>query len=67
MAGISVEFLIEMACNMSENFVFAYLGISVALMVESSKISLILVGLTALNVSRFLSIWATMAIINLCR
>ena len=67
MAGISIEFLIEMACNISENFVFAYLGISVALMIEDSIPILILVGLTALNVSRFVSIWVTTLIINIFR
>ena len=66
-AGISIEFLIEMACNISENFVFAYLGISVALMIEDSIPVLILIGLVALNVSRFLSIGITMLIINIFR
>ena len=64
-AGISVEFLIELMCNISEGFVFAYLGISVALMIETSKLSVILVGLISLNASRFLSIWITMGIINI--
>jgi NhaP-type Na+/H+ or K+/H+ antiporter len=64
-ASISIEFLVEMACNMSENFLFCYLGISIPLMMDNVKISLIIVGVIALMVSRFLSIWITMVIINI--
>ncbi len=56
---ISIEFLVEMACNISENFVFCYLGISIPLMITDVKPSLIVVGVIALMVSRFVSIFIT--------
>jgi NhaP-type Na+/H+ or K+/H+ antiporter len=62
---ISIEFLVEMACNISENFVFCYLGISIPLMITDVKPSLIVVGIVALMVSRFVSIFLTFTIINL--
>jgi len=48
---ISIEFLVEMACNISENFVFCYLGISIPLMITEVKTSLIIVGVIALMIS----------------
>lgn len=56
-----------MACNMSENFLFCYLGISIPLTITNAKLSLIIVGIIALLVSRFLSVWMTALIINLTK
>lgn len=41
---------------MSENFIFAYVGISVPLMINDVSISYVLIGIVALIVSRFLSV-----------
>jgi hypothetical protein len=41
---------------MSENFIFAYVGISVPLMINDVNIYYVLVGIVALVTSRFLSV-----------
>ena len=66
-AGISIEFLVEMACNMSENFLFCYLGISIPLTIINAKPTLILVGIIALLISRFFSVYLTSLLINACK
>jgi solute carrier family 9 (sodium/hydrogen exchanger), member 6/7 len=66
-ASISIEYLVEMIANMSENFLFCYLGISIPIMFTSVKYSLVLVGIIALLVSRFFSVYITSIIINLCK
>lgn len=50
-ASISIEFLVEMIANMSENFLFCYLGISIPIMFTSAKLSLVIVGIVALLIS----------------
>ena len=63
--SISLEFLIEMSCNVSECFVFCYMGISIPMVILDVKISLIVVGVIALLISRFGSIYLTMVLITL--
>lgn len=41
---------------MSENFIFAYVGISVPLMINDVNLWYVLIGIVALIVSRFLSV-----------
>ena len=41
---------------MSENFIFAYVGISVPLMINDVNIYYVLVGIVALVASRFISV-----------
>ena len=50
-ASISIEFLVEMTCNMSENFLFCYLGISIPTTIMNAKMSLIIVGIVSLLIS----------------
>lgn len=64
-ASISIEFLVEMIANMSENFLFCYLGISIPIMFTSAKFSLVLVGIVALLVSWFFSVYITSFVINI--
>ena len=66
-ASISIEFLVEMTCNMSENFLFCYLGISIPTTIINAKMSLIIVGIVSLLISWFLSVWFTSIIINLTK
>lgn len=66
-SSISIEFLVEMLSNMSENFLFCYLGISIPITITNAKLSLIVVGIIALLLSRILSVWLTAVIINFSR
>ena len=64
-SSISIEYLIETLSQMSENFVFCYLGITIPIMLDDVKPSLIIVGIVALLASRFLSVYMTFSIINI--
>ena len=66
-SSISIEFLVEMLCNMCENFLFCYLGISIPITITNAKLSLIIVGIIALLISRIISVWLTATIINLTK
>jgi len=66
-ASISIEFLVEMTCNMSENFLFCYLGISIPVTIANAKFSLILVGIISLLLSWFLSVFITSVVINVTK
>lgn len=62
---ITVEFGVEMIGNISENFVFAYVGISVPIMLSNLKIELVLIGCAALVISRAVSIFSVSVLINM--
>ncbi len=53
--------------NISENFVFAYVGISVPIMMDNFKFSLVLIGCIALVVSRAISIFSVSILVNAFR
>ena len=52
--------------NIGENFVFAYVGISVPIMIENVKLPLVLIGCLALFVSRAVSIFSVSIFVNMC-
>jgi sodium/hydrogen exchanger 3 len=54
--NVTIEYLTEWLGLMSENFIFAYVGISVPLMINDVNIYYVLVGIVALVTSRFLSV-----------
>jgi hypothetical protein len=56
--------MIEMTCNVSENFVFAYMGLSIPITMETIRFELIGIGAFALIVSRTISVVSTSFIIN---
>ena len=60
--NVTIDFLTECLGLMSENFIFAYVGISVPLMINDVSLSYVLIGIIALVVSRYLSV----AIVSCC-
>lgn len=64
---ITVEFFVETAGFISENFIFAYLGISIPLMWSNFEYSLVLIGCGALVISRTASVMIVSLIINCFR
>lgn len=56
---VTVESMIEMACNISESFVFAYMGLSVPLTIHNVNFELVGIGVIALLVSRTVSVFFT--------
>lgn len=64
---ITVEFFVETAGFISENFVFAYLGISIPLMMVNLQWSLIFIGCGALLISRTVSVLVISCIVNIFR
>ena len=50
--------------NLSENFVFAYVGISAPIMLQEVKFSLVFIGIIALLVSRGVSIFVVSILVN---
>lgn len=61
---MTIEYGTEMIGNLSENFVFAYVGISVPIMINNLKIELVLIGCFALVVSRAISIFSVSILVN---
>jgi len=53
--------------NISENFVFAYVGISIPIMLSNIKISLVIIGCVSLVISRAISIFSVSVLINMFR
>ena len=64
---ITVEFFVETAGFISENFVFAYLGISIPLMMVNLNWPLVLIGWFALLVSRIISVLIVSLAVNIFR
>lgn len=64
---LTVENIVGMACQISENFVFAYMGLSVPITMNIIRFELIGIGLVALLVSRTISVVATTLFVNLFR
>ena len=64
---LTVENIVGMTCQISENFVFAYMGLSVPLTLELMRIELIGIGILALVVSRTISVVATTLLVNIFR
>jgi NhaP-type Na+/H+ or K+/H+ antiporter len=64
---VTVEYGIEMVGNIFENFIFAYVGISVPIVLENVKLSLVLLGCVALLVSRALSVFTISLVVNSCK
>ena len=64
---VTVESMIEMTCNVSENFVFAYMGLSVPMTLHTVQFELIGIATVALLVSRTVSVVFTSVIVNSCR
>jgi sodium/hydrogen exchanger 8 len=62
---VTVESMVEMTCNISENFVFAYMGLSVPITLNTIRFELIGIGVVALLTSRTISVLITSYIINL--
>lgn len=62
---VTVESMTEMACNVSENFVFAYMGLSVPLTIHNVRIELVGIGVVGLLVSRAVSVYVTAYVVNL--
>jgi NhaP-type Na+/H+ or K+/H+ antiporter len=62
---ITVEFFIETTGYISENFVFAYLGISIPLMMVNLQWPLVFIGCFALMVSRTVSVFIVSFVINI--
>ena len=60
--NVTIDFLTEWLGIMSENFIFAYVGISVPLMINDVSLPYVLIGIIALLTSRFLSV----VIVSLC-
>ena len=56
---VTVESMVEMTCNISENFVFAYMGLSVPITLNTIKFELIGIGVIALLASRTISVLIT--------
>ena len=65
-SSITIDYLVQMAGKISENFVFAYMGISVPIMIDNVKISLIFCGIIALLISRFFSVLIVAILLNVC-
>jgi NhaP-type Na+/H+ or K+/H+ antiporter len=61
---ITVEFFVETAGFISENFIFAYLGISIPLMWSNFNWQLVLIGCIALVVSRTASVMIVSLFVN---
>lgn len=64
---ITVEFFVETAGFISENFVFAYLGISIPLMMVNLNWPLVIIGCFALLVSRIVSVLVVSLFVNIFR
>jgi hypothetical protein len=62
---ITIEYLVDTIGFTTENFVFAYLGISIPLMLEEVNISLTLIGIGALFVSRAFAVFTTSYFVGL--
>ena len=63
---MTIEYGIDTIGNISENFIFAYVGISVPIMMENVKLSLVLLGCVALLVSRAISVFSVSIFVNAC-
>lgn len=59
--------MVEMTCNISENFVFAYMGLSVPMTLATVKFELIGIAIVALLVSRAGSVIITSYFVNIFR
>ena len=64
---MTIEYGIEMIGNISENFIFAYVGISVPIMINDMKVDLILLGIVSLVTSRAISIFSVSLVVNYFR
>jgi len=64
---VTVESMIEMTCNVSENFVFAYMGLSAPILLGNIRYELIGIGIIALIISRTFSVVFTSYFINIFR
>lgn len=53
--------------NIFENFIFAYVGISVPILLENVKLPLVLIGCAALLISRATSVFIVSFFVNLCK
>jgi len=56
-----------MVGNLSENFVFAYVGMSVPIMTTNLKLDLVVIGCVALVLSRAISIFSVSIVVNAFR
>lgn len=64
---ITIEYVVETLGFISENFVFAYLGISIPLMMVNLQWPLVAIGCVALLVSRFVSVFIVSFVVNIFR
>lgn len=64
---MTVEYGIECIGNIFENFIFAYVGISVPILLENVKFSLVLLGCIALVISRAISVFSVSLLVNSCK
>lgn len=56
---ITIEYLVDTIGFTTENFIFAYLGVSIPLMLEEVNIYLTLVGIAVLMISRSVAVFST--------
>lgn len=61
---ITIEYMVDTIAFTTENFVFAYLGLCIPLMIDSLNLYHVGAGLIALLVSRFLSVIITSWFVN---
>jgi hypothetical protein len=64
---VTIEYLTECMGLMSENFIFAYVGISVPLMINDVNLNYVAIGTLALVTSRFTSVVIVSFFVNLCK
>jgi len=64
---ITIEYLIETVGYICENFVFAYLGISIPLMLKYVNLYGVIVGIVSLVSSRLISVMVIAGFVNCCR
>jgi sodium/hydrogen exchanger 8 len=64
---ITIEYWVDTLGFTTENFVFAYLGISIALWFKSVNINHVLIGIVVLLVTRTISVFLVSWLLNKCR
>lgn len=62
---ITIEYLVDTIGFTTENFVFAYLGISIPLMLEEVNYSLTFIGIIALLISRAFAVFTTSYLVSI--
>jgi NhaP-type Na+/H+ or K+/H+ antiporter len=61
---ITIEYLVDTVGYTTENFVFAYLGLSIPLTLKEVNYSLILIGIASMMISRTVAIVFTSSLVQ---